>query len=192
MIRSIAQIIIWMILLTNQLTNQCVNRIECQNLLRIPVNRKLRPERSHPEVRAEGKKTPRIYERFRKIPEKIKYTFRRICDKISTLKKKKERIAAFLRSSTHQNAFSRLIKELKRLFHFLKPSDASVDLEFGFSDPAYTGYTLAGISMIYPMIGEYAQIKPDFEHKVLKGKCLYQGKDPHFIRSNLCMEYAMG
>lgn len=121
-------------------------------------------------------KTPRIYERFRKIPEKIKYTFRRICDKISTLKKKKERIAAFLRSSTHQNAFSRLIKELKRLFHFLKPSDASVDLEFGFSDPAYTGYTLAGISMIYPMIGEYAQIKPDFEHKVLKGNVFIKGR----------------
>lgn len=117
-----------------------------------------------------------LHERFRKIPEKIKYTFQRICDKIRTLKKKKDRLAAFLRNSTHQNAFSRLIKELKRLLHFLKPSDASADLEFGFSDPAYTGYTLAGISMIYPMIGEYAQIKPDFEHKVLKGNVFIKGK----------------
>ena len=118
MIRSIAQIIIWMILLTNQLTNQCVNRIECQNLLRIPVNRKLRPERSHPEVRAEGKKHRGIYERFRKIPEKIKYTFRRICDKISTLKKKKSALPLFLRSSTHQNAFSPPDKRIKTAVSF--------------------------------------------------------------------------
>ena len=122
------------------------------------------------------KKISGLYERFKKIPEKIKYTFRRICDKIRTLKKQKDRIAAFLRNSMHQNAFSRLIKEVKRLLHFLKPSDASVDLEFGFSDPSYTGYALAGISMIYPMIGEYTQIKPDFEHKVLKGNVFIKGK----------------
>lgn len=134
---------------------------------------------SHPKSGPDSdkhKKISGLYERFKKIPEKIKHTFRRICDKIKTLKKKKDRIAAFLRNSTHQNAFSRLLKELKRLLHFLKPSDASVDLEFGFSDPSYTGYTLAGISMIYPMIGEYTQIKPDFEHKVLKGNVFIKGR----------------
>ena len=129
-----------------------------------------------PKRRTDNKKISGFYERFKKIPEKIKYTFRKICDKIRTLRKKKDRIAAFLRNSTHQNAFSRLIKELKRLLHFLKPSGGSVDLEFGFSDPSYTGYTLAGISMIYPMIGEYTQIKPDFEHKVLKGNVFIKGK----------------
>ncbi len=126
--------------------------------------------------RTERKKISGIYEKLKKIPEKIKYTFRRICDKIRSLKKKKDRIEAFLRNSTHQNAFSRLIRELKRLLHFLKPSAASMDLEFGFSDPAYTGYTLAGISMIYPMIGEHAQIRPDFEHKVLRGNVFIKGK----------------
>ena len=52
------------------------------------------------------KKISGLYERFKKIPGKIKYTFRRICDKIRTLKKQKDRIAAFLRNSMHQNAFS--------------------------------------------------------------------------------------
>ena len=33
-----------------------------------------------------------------------------------------------------------------------------------------------GISMIYPLIGEYAQIRPDFEHKVLKGSIFVKGK----------------
>lgn len=126
--------------------------------------------------RADRKKISRFYEKIMKIPEKIKYTFRRMCDKINVLKKKKERIASFLRSSTHQKAFSRLIKESRRLLRFLRPSDASADLEFGFSDPAYTGYILAGISIIYPMIGKYAQIRPDFEHKILKGNIFIRGK----------------
>lgn len=117
-----------------------------------------------------------FYERLKKIPEKIKYTFRKICDKIKSLVKKKERLSAFLQNEVHKSAFSRLVREVRRLFHFLRPSEASVDLEFGFTDPAYTGYTLAGISMIYPLIGEYAQIRPDFEHKVLKGSIFVKGK----------------
>ena len=117
-----------------------------------------------------------FYERLKKIPEKIKYTFRKICDKIKSLVKKKERLSAFLQNEVHKSAFSRLVREIRRLFHFLRPSEASVDLEFGFTDPAYTGYTLAGISMIYPLIGEYAQIRPDFEHKVLKGSIFVKGK----------------
>ena len=141
-----------------------------------PHIRSITDKNVSPKRRTDNKKISCFYERFKKVPEKIKYTFRKICDKIRTLRKKKDRIAAFLRNSTHQNAFSRLIKELKRLLHFLKPSGGSVDLEFGFSDPSYTGYTLAGISMIYPMIGEYTQIKPDFEHKVLKGNVFIKGK----------------
>ena len=117
-----------------------------------------------------------FYERLKKIPEKIKYTFRKICDKIRSLEKKKERLSAFLQNEVHKSAFSRLLREVRRLFRFLRPSEASVDLEFGFTDPAYTGYTLAGISMIYPLIGEYAQIRPDFEHKVLKGSIFVKGK----------------
>lgn len=117
-----------------------------------------------------------FYERLKKIPEKIKYTFRKICDKIRSLEKKKERLSAFLQNEVHKSAFSRLLREVRRLFRFLRPSEASVDLEFGFTDPAYTGYTLAGISMIYPLIGEHAQIRPDFEHKVLKGSIFVKGK----------------
>lgn len=133
-------------------------------------------EKPFAERKTENGEKSGLYERFMKIPEKIKYTFRRIYDKIRALRTKKDRIAAFLRSSTHQNAFSRLIKELKRLLYFLRPSDVSGDLEFGFSDPAHTGYTLAGISMIYPMIGEFAQIRPDFERKILKGTLYIKGK----------------
>ncbi len=50
------------------------------------------------------------------------------------------------------------------------------NIEFGFQDPAHTGYLLAGISLIYPLIGEYVNVRADFEHEVLNGSVLAEGK----------------
>lgn len=110
----------------------------------------------------------RLYVRWKSFLEKIEYTFSKFYDKIKSLKRKKERLNAFLQNKSHQNAFHRTVKETKRLLTFLKPKKASVDLEFGFSDPAHTGYALAGISLIYPVIGEYTEVRLDFDQKVLK------------------------
>ena len=76
----------------------------------------------------------------------------------------------------HKNAFLKAVKELKRLLHRLCPEKLEGDIEFGFEDPAYTGYLLAGISLIYPMVGEFLNIRADFENKVLKGSVLAAGK----------------
>ena len=35
---------------------------------------------------------------------------------------------------------------------------------------------LALASMVYPLIGEYAEIRPDFEHKVLRGRVYVRGR----------------
>ena len=114
--------------------------------------------------------------RFKSAFQRIKYTFQRLCDKIKALENKKERISRFLGNDIHQKAFSRLIRETKGLLKRLRPKRASIDITFGFEDPAHTGYTLAGISLIYPVIGEYTYLTPDFEHKVLKGNVFIKEK----------------
>lgn len=118
----------------------------------------------------------RIGDKFSKIQEKIKYTIRKICAKIKALVNTKEKIEAFLKNETHQNAFRRVIKEIRRLLRFLRPKKADIKVEFGFNDPAHTGYLLAGISLIYPMIGEFTELQPDFEHRVLRGQGSVNGK----------------
>ena len=133
-----------------------------------------------------GKKPSRIMQfinRIRSAFQRIKYTFQRFCDKIKALDKKKERISRFLGNDIHQKAFSRLIRETKGLLKRLRPKRASIDITFGFEDPAHTGYTLAGISLIYPVIGEYTCLTPDFEHKVLKGNV--------FIKEKIRLIYAV-
>ena len=144
-------------------------------------------ERSKPAAGPQtGKKPPRIMQfinRIRSAFQRIKYTFQRFCDKIKALDKKKERISRFLGNEIHQKAFSRLIRETKVLLKRLRPKRASIDITFGFEDPAHTGYTLAGISLIYPVIGEYTYLTPDFEHKVLKGNV--------FIKEKIRLIYAV-
>ena len=114
--------------------------------------------------------------RFEKYLGRIKYTFRKFCDKMKVLTRKKDRLKAFIESEVHRNAFFRVLKELKRFLGFLRPKKMDINVEFGCRNPEYTGYILAGISMIYPMIGEFTQLQPNFEQRILKGNAYIEGK----------------
>ncbi len=107
---------------------------------------------------------------------KLQYTFQKICDTIKSLLRKKDILMEFLRSEIHQAAFWKSLKELKRLLYFLRPQQCKADIEFGFSDPCLTGQVLAGLSILYPFLGEYTEIQPNFDEKVLKGNLFIKGK----------------
>lgn len=124
---------------------------------------------------AENSFISRIIVRVSKYQKKIEYTFQKICAKIKALLKAKEQIEAFVQNQVHQNAFRRILRELRRLIRKLRPKRADVRAEFGFQNPAYTGYLLAGISIIYPAIGDFTEIEPDFEHRVFKGEARISG-----------------
>ena len=106
----------------------------------------------------------------------MKDTFRRFCDKMKALMRKKERLSAFITNETHKSAFHKVLAESRRFLGYLHPKRLEGEIEFGFEDPALTGYTLAWISLIYPMFGEYVEIKTDFHHRILKGHLLAEGK----------------
>ena len=144
------------------------------NISREPI-----PEQHIPKEKEEKEKKVKEASFFEKISayrDKIKYTFQKICANIKSLTKKKEKLQRFLTNEIHKKAFSRTIKELKRLLRYLRPKKLEGNIEFGFQDPAHTGYLLAGISIIYPLIGEYVDIRADFEHEVLNGSLLAEGK----------------
>lgn len=117
-----------------------------------------------------------IPEKLRRFWEKIKYTFHSMCDKIKALRRKKEKVRAFLDNPAHREAFSLLLSETGKLLKRLRPRKAEADLEFGFSDPSHTGYALALVSFLYPAVGEFTQIRPDFEHRIFRGSLLLRGR----------------
>ena len=122
------------------------------------------------------KRKKSLYERLKEFWEKIKYTFHKICDNIRALGKKKERLTSFVRNEVHKSAFLKVMRELRCFLKTLRPRKAEIYTEFGFTDPALTGYALALISMIYPFVGECTEIRPDFEHRVLRGRIYVKGR----------------
>lgn len=138
----------------------------------IPVQDNPRPEQTSQEKSFFEKWRDKI----RKQTEKIKYTFHQFCGKIKLLIRKKERLKKFVGNELHKRAFLRFVREVKRLLHFLRPKKLEAEVEFGLDDPAETGYLLALISMIYPLIGEHTVIRPDFEHSILRGRLEASGK----------------
>ncbi len=134
------------------------------------------PAESGREKARKRKQKQSLYERLKKFWEKIKYTFQKICDNIRALGKKKERLTAFIQNEVHKSAFLKIMRELRRFLKTLCPRKAEVYAEFGFTDPAVTGYVLALISMIYPFVGEFTEIRPDFERRVLRGRICVKGR----------------
>ena len=134
------------------------------------------PAESGQEKARKRKQKQSLYERLKKFWEKIKYTFQKICDNIRALGKKKARLTAFIQNEVHKSAFLKIMRELRRFLKTLCPRKAEVYAEFGFTDPAVTGYVLALISMIYPFVGEFTEIRPDFERRVLRGRICVKGR----------------
>lgn len=110
------------------------------------------------------------------LPGKIWGFLHRIAEKIRELKEKKDRILEFLRDETHIGAFRKGKKELFRLLRRLKPKKLLLEARFGFSDPCTTGQVLAGLSILYPVLGDSLAVTPDFENRVLKGRAEICGR----------------
>lgn len=137
------------------------------------------PEKKQEEKSAKEKPQSRKGEKkesgWQRISGKIKYTFQRICDKIKTLSKTKDRIEKFIKDEVHQSAFK---KGKIVLIHFIKtwmPKEARGYVEYGFDDPYYTGKLLSWLALFYPFFGKWLQIAPDFEKPALNGSIFIKG-----------------
>ena len=144
-----------------------------------------RPEKVQPE---KPEKTDKIEKKEEKTGrfEKIKCTIVKFCDKIKhtvghaeekleSLSEKKDKIIKELEDSVHQKAFSKAKKETGKLLKRWKPKVIKGTVRFGFEDPCHTGQALAAFSIIYPFIGEFLSIEPNFERRILKGDVKVRG-----------------
>lgn len=126
--------------------------------------------------------TPEKAGRFAKIKctilkfcDKIKHTVGHAEEKLDSILDKKERIMKELEDPVHRKAFSKVKKEAGKLLKRWRPKVIKGEVQFGFEDPYHTGQALAGLSMIYPFIGDHLFVEPDFERRILKGKVRVRG-----------------
>ena len=158
-----------------------------QKSAHVPESEKRKTENGIPEKEksVDSEKNGSFYQRILSWIQKIKCTFRKLCDKIKALSGKKEKLEEFLRDEVHKGAYHKCKKEFFRLMKHLKPKKADVRILYGFDDPYYTGQALAVFSVLYPFVGGCISVTPDFEHQVLKGSAYLKGKIYlwHFVQS---------
>lgn len=101
--------------------------------------------------------------------EKIRYTIRKICDKIKYILKN----ISFYRELWNDPDTKGLLQHAgKRIGHILKrlrPRKLEVNARVGTGSPDTTGYLYGIYGMILPKLGKGVCITPDFEQAILEG-----------------------
>ena len=125
------------------------------------------PEPGTPEPAGEapGKTTDRLYGFF----TRIRYTVRKICDKIKNILEN----IAFYKNLWNDPDTQGLLKHAgKRLGHIwkrLRPRKLTVNATVGTGSPDTTGYLYGIYGMVLPKLGKGICITPDFEQTILEG-----------------------
>lgn len=139
---------------------------------------KAQQEKSSEEIEEAEEKTGR-FEKIKctivKFCDKIKHTAGHAEEKLEKLSEKKDRIVKELEDPVHRKAFSKVKKELGKLFKRWKPRVLEGNVHFGFEDPYHTGQALAAFSIVYPFVGGHLSVEPDFEQRILEGDIKVRG-----------------
>ncbi|MBE5881673.1 MAG: DUF2953 domain-containing protein [Lachnospiraceae bacterium] len=92
----------------------------------------------------------------------------------STVDKLKHYYAIWQEDYT-QRAFQKAKKSLYKLWKSIRPRKGNVRLHFGTGDPGSTGQMCGYYGMLYPFLGKYVMIEPDFENKIYEGDFYFKG-----------------
>lgn len=138
------------------------------------------------EDREENKKT--LWEKIQIFIRTLKVKFLAFIHKLKEIKDKgieiKEKIAFYYelwqREST-QRAFQTAKKTLYKVWKSICPKKRLVKLHFGTGDPGSTGQMCGYLGMLYPFIGKYVMIEPDFENKIYEGDFYFKGQITLFV-----------
>lgn len=101
--------------------------------------------------------------------EKIKYTILKIYDKIKEIPDH----IAYYRELLEEDDTKELLRHagmrIGKILKNIRPRKLDVNILFGAYSPDSTGYLYAVYGMIYPTLGKYVLLTPDFTRAVLEG-----------------------
>lgn len=119
----------------------------------------------------------KIKENLQNIWYKIKSIYAKIMNVLQNIRYYIELLKEEETKQVFRNCKTRLFKILKSI----RPRKFNADLEVGTGAPDTTGYVLAGAGMLYPYLGNYINIVPNFDEAVFKGQIHLKGKITLFV-----------
>lgn len=106
----------------------------------------------------------------------IRYTIRNVCGKIKNVRDVIAYYHSVLTGEEGRQALDMIKTELGKLFRHIAPRKFSLDVTFGFDDPATTGQVMAILSMLYPIYGYNISLNPVFDQAIIKGNIHIKGR----------------
>lgn len=106
----------------------------------------------------------------------IKYTIRKIYDKIKHIIRNIRYYIKILQTESFKRAFMLCREQLFGLLKTVLPRKVSGTFTIGMEDPAATGQILSIYGILYPLIGDSITVIPDFEKPVMEGSFRFKGK----------------
>ena len=120
-------------------------------------------------------KVKKIKEKILSKFNKLKFNFRKFCDKLRKISTRKQEYIDFLKDPSSLVAKTMLKESLYKLFKIISPRNIKGEINFGLEDPATTGFVLGLICIFLPRRFKSLKIVPDFENVVLNGDITFKG-----------------
>lgn len=112
---------------------------------------------------------------FRKYG-KIKYTIRRICDKIKEIWENISYYAELLQEEDTKRLFADVLFRAGKVLKYIRPRHIKAEIIFGTGSPDTTGYIYGIYCMLASVLFiDRTWVTPDFENAVLKGEIEIRG-----------------
>ncbi len=115
-------------------------------------------------------------EKIKELIEKVKCTFRNICDTIKNIKSEIDFYKGIWDDPRGNAVIKKTLGEAWFLVKKVKPSKIEGDIIFGTGDPATTGQALGVLGALYGFLPEKLNITPDFENRIYEGTIHIKGK----------------
>ena len=125
-----------------------------------------------------GRWQRKIQGALQKIRDRIGNTCRYIRETLRSLRKSKEKMEdylGFFGSDLSREVYQILKGHLRYLLFHIRPRRIKGRLQYGFSDPAYTGEFTGMLYLFLPAGYSGLQLCPDFENRVCEGELTFSG-----------------
>lgn len=139
------------------------------------------------EADVKGTKSRTLKEKLFAKYEKIKYTIKKIYDKIKHILNEISFYKDLLQDEETKLLFSHACKRIGKVLKHIKPRKIKSNLTFGTGSPDTTGYCFAVYGMLSPRLGKDVCITPDFTEQIFEGTFYAKGHITVFtILVNVC------
>lgn len=128
----------------------------------------------------------RILGRIRGVIEKLRFSFRAICDKLKSGRRLFDTASGWVQDEKNQASVKLLLRQLKAALRHVMPRKGHASVTFGFDDPYTTGQVLAAVSPFYPIFHRVIELQPVFDRQVFSGEGDLRGRIRLFNLLWLC------